>query len=192
MVKSFKSTCQKVKSLKDFIRLLHKWLLRFLVRFFSPIYRSLFVSYTANICCIHIDIYKIYFSFFYYSWDGKWKKNKFLFLDYICLPLDLINVFNINYYLINLTFSPIFERCICYLLALHSRCRKSEAFLLFTCFLPKGAVSYPVWSQFFPHVETIYLVCMTNRLNGVLYNGKAGCKCLNWIAVPFLTVLMSN
>ena len=48
MAKSFKSTCEKVpvNLLKHITthELLHKWLLKFSVRFFSPIYRSLFVS----------------------------------------------------------------------------------------------------------------------------------------------------
>ena len=48
VAKSFKSTCAKVpvNLLKHITthELLHKWLLKFSVRFFSPIYRSLFVS----------------------------------------------------------------------------------------------------------------------------------------------------
>ena len=34
--------------------LVHKWLLKFPVRYLSPIYKSLFVSYMADIFCIHI------------------------------------------------------------------------------------------------------------------------------------------
>ena len=41
--------------------LLHKWFLRFPVRFFSPIYRSLFASYTADTFCIRIHICERYF-----------------------------------------------------------------------------------------------------------------------------------
>ena len=51
--KTFKSTCDKAKPSKIFTahELLHKWLLRFPIRSFSPIYRSLFVSYKANKFC---------------------------------------------------------------------------------------------------------------------------------------------
>ena len=41
--------------------LLHQWLLRFLVRFFSLICRSLFVSYMAGVFCIRVYICKKYF-----------------------------------------------------------------------------------------------------------------------------------
>ena len=56
--KSFKSTCEKVNLQKNFTthELLHKWLLMFPVRFFSPIHRSLFVSYMADIFYIRIYI----------------------------------------------------------------------------------------------------------------------------------------
>ena len=52
-----------------------------------PIYRSLFVSRIAHVFCICIHICKRYItSCFYYSRDGKQKKNKSYFLDYIyCL-----------------------------------------------------------------------------------------------------------
>ena len=54
----------------------------------------------------------------------------------------------------------VFEKYICYLLALCSRRKQSEAFLLFTWdFLLKETGSYLVWSQCPPHVETIYLIC---------------------------------
>ena len=42
-------------------KLLHKKILRFPVRFFSLIYRSLLVSYNANIFCIRIHICQKYF-----------------------------------------------------------------------------------------------------------------------------------
>ena len=75
-----------------------------------------------------------------------------------------------------LKFSWAFEKYVCDFLALCSRRRQSETLLLFTGFLLKGAGLYLVWSQCFPHVGTIYLICMTNWLNGVLHDGKAACK----------------
>ena len=77
-----------------------------------------------------------------------------------------------------LKFSWEFEKYLCDLLALCSRRRQSETLLLFTGFLLKGTGSYLVWSQCFPHVGTIYLICMTNWLNGVLHDSKAACKYL--------------
>ena len=41
--------------------LLHKWFLMWSVRFFSPICRGMFVSYTTDIFCIRIHICKRYF-----------------------------------------------------------------------------------------------------------------------------------
>ena len=63
-VKSFKSTCKNFKSLKkNFIKheLLHKCFFMFPVRFFSPIYRSLFISYTYIIfISYYVYVYHIY------------------------------------------------------------------------------------------------------------------------------------
>ena len=73
--------------------LLHKWLLRFSVRRFFPVYRSLFVSYMIDIFCICIHICKKYFFPLLLFLFLRWKAKEKLALE--ChFPLDLINLFN--------------------------------------------------------------------------------------------------
>ena len=55
--------------------ILHKWLLGFPVRLFLPNYRSLFVSYMADIFVFLYTFVKSISFRFYCSWDGKRKKN---------------------------------------------------------------------------------------------------------------------
>ena len=54
-----RGTWEKVRSLKNlyYTRIFHKWFLRFPVRFFLPIYRSLFVSYMADIFCVRKKVF---------------------------------------------------------------------------------------------------------------------------------------
>ena len=144
---------------------------------FSPIYKSLFVSYTADTFCIRIP------SSFYYFWDEESERKISLsfWITFACRLIwstYLILLFFNKYFLSFLTFSPVFEKYICYLLTLCSRRKQSEAFFSFTWKTWKTWL-YQVWSQCSHHVETIYLICMTNRINGVLYDYKAACKCLN-------------
>ena len=109
--KTFKSTCEKVESLKSFTanKLLHKWFLRLPVRFFFHlftypfIYSSLVVSYIAHISCILDHICRLIWSI------------------YLILCYHLIHLF--NYFL-----------HICHLLALFFRPRQSETFLLLKYF----------------------------------------------------------
>ena len=136
--KTFKSTCEKVESLKSFTanKLLHKWFLRLPVGFFFHlftyplIYSSLIVSYIAHILCICISVKGITFHI-YYSWDGRPKKKKILNFGskiwiliwsiYLILCYHLIHLF--NYFL-----------HICHLLALSFRPRQSETLLLLKYF----------------------------------------------------------
>ena len=74
-----------------------------------------------------------------------------------------------------LKFSWVFEKYECYLLALCSRRRQSETLLFVYGFFTQGNWIISCLKQI---VGTIYLICMTNWLNEVLYDGKAASKCL--------------
>ena len=137
--KTFKSTCEKVESLKSFTanKLLHKWFLRLPVGFFFHlftyplIYSSLIVSYIAHISCICIHICKRYYFPYLLFLRRKAKKKKILNFGskiwiliwsiYLILCYHLIHLF--NYFL-----------HICHLLALSFRRRQSETFLLLKYF----------------------------------------------------------
>ena len=150
---------------------------RFLVRFFHLFTKA---------CLYHIRQTHFVFVFlqsFYYFWDEESERKISLsfWITFACRLIwstYLILLFFNKYFLSFLTFSRVFEKYICYLLTLCSRRKQSEAFFSFTWKTWKTWL-YQVWSQCSHHVETIYLICMTNRINGVLYDYKAACKCLN-------------
>ena len=78
-VKSFKSTCKKVKSLKTLSYIWTPSQVAFKVSiniFLTYSQRPVYFIYGRHICFrIHI-CKKSISSGLYYSWDGKWKKNK--------------------------------------------------------------------------------------------------------------------
>ena len=96
------------------------------------IYSSLFVSYIAHIWCIRIQTCKGITFHFYYSWDGKHKKNNLKFWISCCLIWSIYLI--LYYHSINLFNYFLY---ICHLLALSFRRRQSETFLLLKSFYSK-------------------------------------------------------
>ena len=112
--KSFKSTCEIVESAT------HDFQVTFKVS--SRIFLHLFIHALTSCLCLIAHILCILFAFifvkgitfrFYYSWDGKRKKNKSYILDYIYRFIWLIYL--ILWYSINLFNYFLY---ICYLLPL--------------------------------------------------------------------------
>ena len=100
---SSKPPVKKLNLEKNFTahELVHKWFLRFLVSFFSHIYRS--ITYDRHILYSYY-VCKRHFSHLYYSWSGKRKKKSFCFWItfaccsvwsiYLILQYSSINIFN--------------------------------------------------------------------------------------------------
>ena len=84
----------------------------------------------------------------------------------------------------------MFAKYICYLLEYALGEDRVKPYF-FYMFFTQGIGSYAARSQCSPYISTIYLVCMTNQLNGVLWDGKACCKCLNQTAVQIINGLIS-
>ena len=121
----------------------------------------------------------------------------------LCSSVSIVNFEQVNAVLVRF-FLPIYFTISCTLflrwkakvliIGLHLPLDLIKSFKLFLTFsgvwkihLLALRVSYPIQSQCSPHIGTMYLICMTNQLMRVLYDGKPGCKCLNWTAVHFLT-----
>ena len=153
--------------------------------FLNYLQKSVCIIHGRHIFFLYNLISKKYFFLLLLFLGWKRKKNKSLFLDYICrLIWSIYLILILKFLKLFLTFPRVFEKYICYLLALCSRRRQSyDHLLFFACFLLKVTGSYPLLccyvNQCSPDIETIYLIFMTNQLNGVLWDGKAGCKCLN-------------